>query len=476
VSETIEQPTDLGTALAVLESTNLALIFTPGGVEKTVSAIERGARAEAAKLDPSTEAGRKALTSLGYKIARSKTAMDNAGKELNEGKRAEINMVDADRRVGRERLDDLKAEIIKPVEEYKAKLAEIDAANEGQIALIENLAIGLDDLTPDEIKARYMGSRTPFPWAIHFTVRAERTLKGVQAQLQVAHQAAKQRVADAEAEALRVAEEAEAQRLAAIEAQRIREERIAAEAAEAARVAAEAKAAREAEERAAAVLRAQEEAERLAQAERDAAARREQEAADALASAAARERHAIEVAEQVAARANTKRIADHEASIASMRQLAVPVTTPQSVAVLDVRIAQLIDIYEGREWEEFSKAAEDAFNASSAVMDGQRVVAVAWETAEVERLAKVEQEAADARAVVKQKAQQAIADKQAADREKNVANQKRVRGDLVADIMQALQPLYAKDYAENVGQEAIAIAVMNSLVRKEIRHVGPVIY
>lgn len=62
---------------------------------------------EAHKPDLGTEKGRKAIASLAYKVTRTKTALDNAGKQLNEEARKQINAVDATRRKVREELDAL---------------------------------------------------------------------------------------------------------------------------------------------------------------------------------------------------------------------------------------------------------------------------------------------------------------------------------------------------------------------------------
>ena len=66
-----------------------------------------------------TAKGRKEIASLAYKIARSKTAIDDAGKKLNEEARAKINAVDAQRRKIREELDDLAATVRKPLTEWE---------------------------------------------------------------------------------------------------------------------------------------------------------------------------------------------------------------------------------------------------------------------------------------------------------------------------------------------------------------------
>jgi colicin import membrane protein len=69
--------------------------------------------------DISTPKGRAEISSLAYKVTRSKTAIDKAGKELNAGKRKEIDAVDAERRAIWDRLDALATEVRKPLTEWE---------------------------------------------------------------------------------------------------------------------------------------------------------------------------------------------------------------------------------------------------------------------------------------------------------------------------------------------------------------------
>ena len=68
------------TALVRLESCTAVQIFGPGFIDPLLDQLEAEAKAEAAKLDISTEANRKALASLAYKVARSKTFIDDQRK------------------------------------------------------------------------------------------------------------------------------------------------------------------------------------------------------------------------------------------------------------------------------------------------------------------------------------------------------------------------------------------------------------
>lgn len=75
---------------------------------------------KSAKIDLSTDKGRKAIASRAAKIARRKTAIDNAGKDLNEEARRAINAVDAVRRDARAKLDELRDDARAPLDEWEA--------------------------------------------------------------------------------------------------------------------------------------------------------------------------------------------------------------------------------------------------------------------------------------------------------------------------------------------------------------------
>lgn len=106
--------------------------------------------------DVSSERGRKEIASLAYKVTRSKTAIDAAGKKLNEEKRAAINRVDAQRRKIREELDSLAADVRRPLTEWeeaeKERLATVDAT----IAELESL---IHDPAPAGVSAEVIDDR-----------------------------------------------------------------------------------------------------------------------------------------------------------------------------------------------------------------------------------------------------------------------------------------------------------------------------
>ncbi len=110
--EAPEPSTELATISAIQQIVP-AEFFKAGGSEDILTKLETEVRARAAKLDISTDFGRKEIASLAYKVARSKTALDKSGKDLTEDIRKQKEAIDAERRKVTERLDSLKDEVFR---------------------------------------------------------------------------------------------------------------------------------------------------------------------------------------------------------------------------------------------------------------------------------------------------------------------------------------------------------------------------
>lgn len=112
--------TDAG-PLIVLPSTgpDLDKLFRePAGLDGLVSEIEKRCMAEV--FDYGTAAGRKDARSLAYRVAQSKSAIDNKGKELNADMAAAIAKVNTNKKVAIDRLQALQDKIKKPAEDWDA--------------------------------------------------------------------------------------------------------------------------------------------------------------------------------------------------------------------------------------------------------------------------------------------------------------------------------------------------------------------
>ncbi|MCF3482607.1 hypothetical protein GUL16_02670 [Stenotrophomonas maltophilia] len=233
-------------ALIPLESVNAVEVFTGGGLDDLLARI----RAEAVTLVPNvkTVAGRKEIASIAYKVSRSKTAIDDAGKALVADLKKQTGDIDSARKKARDTLDALRDEVRKPLTDWEEEQARIERER----------------------------------------VEAEERARAEAEAARLAEIARKEEEIRAREEAVRAAEEAERQRAAAEQAERERverEARLQAEAAENAKreaAAAVERAEREARE---ATERAAREAAEAEQRAKDAAEKAEREKAEAVAAA-----------------------------------------------------------------------------------------------------------------------------------------------------------------------------------------------
>ncbi|WP_421565604.1 hypothetical protein [Ochrobactrum sp. EDr1-4] len=318
--------TETGTDIVGYVSANPVAVLVD---EKVYSQFYEQIKAEtdAFKPDLSTVSSRKEIAALAYKVTRTKTAIDAAGKKLNEDARAKINTVDAQRRKIREELDTLAETVRKPLTEWetaedarieniKSTLAHIDACGKGMIGgEPQAFAILFRELEEKVIIDDSFGE---------FKEQAEAAKAEALAKLKAAFEAHQKAEAERlELEQLR-AEKLERDR---IEAERIEKERLAKEKAEREAIAKaeyeqavkrEAEAAERAQKEAAerekrAVEAARLEAEKKAQ---EAIAQAEREKADAVAKAEAEALAVKQKAEQAEAEraAEAKRIADEQAA------------------------------------------------------------------------------------------------------------------------------------------------------------------
>ncbi|HDS1187393.1 hypothetical protein [Stenotrophomonas maltophilia] len=259
-------------ALIPLESVNAVEVFTGGGLDDLLARI----RAEAVTLVPNvkTVAGRKEIASIAYKVSRSKTAIDDAGKALVADLKKQTGDIDSARKKARDTLDALRDEVRKPLTDWEAEQERVERER----------------------------------------VEAEERARAAAEEARLAEIARKEEEIRAREEAVRAAEEAERQRVAAEQAERERverEARLQAEAAENAKreaAAAVERAEREARE---ATERAAREAAEAEQRAKDAAEKAEREKAEAVAAAERRAREEAERAERERqAQANAQRKAD----------------------------------------------------------------------------------------------------------------------------------------------------------------------
>ncbi|HEE9909100.1 TPA: hypothetical protein R8G48_002127 [Citrobacter braakii] len=114
------------TDLVVIEKSSAMAVFTNNEqLDPIIEKIEKEARSLVP--DVTTKKGRDAIASMAHKVARSKTYIDNAGKDLVAELKALPKQIDESRRIVRERLDALKDEVRRPLTEWEAEQDRIKA-------------------------------------------------------------------------------------------------------------------------------------------------------------------------------------------------------------------------------------------------------------------------------------------------------------------------------------------------------------
>ncbi|HAT3650486.1 TPA: hypothetical protein I8564_003213 [Raoultella ornithinolytica] len=255
--------------LVVIEKKNAMAVFTNNDqLDPLIEAIEKEARSLVP--DVTTKKGRDAIASMAHKVARSKTYIDNAGKDLVAELKALPKQIDESRRVARERLDALKDEVRRPLTEWEAEQERIKA-EEAMLALHAE-ALAMNEEFDRQLAARI---ESDHEMALLMNDAFDR------------EQAEKK----AEAERQRIAREEEIKRQAEENAKREAEEKHRAEL--------EASARREAEERAAKERAERERIEAQQRAERDRIAAEQKAEADKQAAIEAERRKAQEEADRI---------------------------------------------------------------------------------------------------------------------------------------------------------------------------------
>lgn len=108
------------TALIEVEKLDVAKLFTEDGMAEVLNKIK--ARAKEATPDlVVTAQGRDEIKSMAYKVARSKTLIDDLGKETQAEWKKKVDGINARRKQARDFLDDLKTEVRKPLTDWEAE-------------------------------------------------------------------------------------------------------------------------------------------------------------------------------------------------------------------------------------------------------------------------------------------------------------------------------------------------------------------
>lgn len=287
------------TDLVVIEKTNALAVFTSQEqLDPLIEAIEKEARSLVPDL--STKKGRDAIASMAHKVARSKTYIDNAGKDLVAELKALPKQIDESRRLVRERLDALKDEVRRPLTEWEAEQERVKAEEAMNAKHEEALAMNAEfDLQ------RAAKIEADHEMALLMNEKIDREREEARQKAEQAKREHEERIKrEAEEKARREADEAAKREIEAATA-REREATLAKERAERERIESEQRAEREKQE-----ALAKAERERIAAEEK---AKREKEEAIQLLCAAAEAREQARLAEE-------KRIKDEEARRAADKE------------------------------------------------------------------------------------------------------------------------------------------------------------
>ena len=103
--------------LITIENKRPVDLFKTESITDIINSVQNIARSIV--TDATTEQGRKDIKSLARKVASTKTAIDDIGKEYVAGIKAEAKVIDAERKRLRDELDALRDEIKAPVVAYE---------------------------------------------------------------------------------------------------------------------------------------------------------------------------------------------------------------------------------------------------------------------------------------------------------------------------------------------------------------------
>ena len=108
--------------------------------------------------DVTTKKGRGEIASMAYKVAQTKTLLDNLGKDLTADWKAKAKVVDEERKRMREELDALKDKVRTPLTEFENREKERIASLQKRLYLIKALA-GDVDAAGNKLSSKQLAER-----------------------------------------------------------------------------------------------------------------------------------------------------------------------------------------------------------------------------------------------------------------------------------------------------------------------------
>lgn len=130
-----EQPSANALLITVEKSDAMQVFTDQARIEAIIKQIEQ--QVTTLVPDVSTAKGRSEIKSLAHKVTRSKTYLDDIGKELVADLKELPKRIDASRKAMRERLDALRDTIRQPLDAWEAEQAAIAAQRKAEAEAIE---------------------------------------------------------------------------------------------------------------------------------------------------------------------------------------------------------------------------------------------------------------------------------------------------------------------------------------------------
>lgn len=128
-----------GGSLAKIDTIAASELFTPGFMDAILEEIRVQVLSEASKLDISTEANRKALASIAYKVAKSKTFVDQQRKTLVASEKKRLATIDAEGARIWMILEGIQKEVRQPLTDWENEEKERVENHQAAVAAIYNM-------------------------------------------------------------------------------------------------------------------------------------------------------------------------------------------------------------------------------------------------------------------------------------------------------------------------------------------------
>lgn len=161
--------------LVLLPQLNAVAVFgTENGSAHILDEIRK--KVEGVFIDVSTSKGRDDLRSFAFRIAKTKTLLDDEGKKLKEEHQKIVNLVDGERKKIRDELDALKDKVRAPLTEYENREKLRVEERENRIAEIQALA---NIALPVAEKSEKLSSLREYDWQ-EFAFRAAEAVKSAE--------------------------------------------------------------------------------------------------------------------------------------------------------------------------------------------------------------------------------------------------------------------------------------------------------